>query len=431
MAIGRRVESGESSPMIPKTVRFAAVMSHPIQHYSPLFRALAAVPGLHVRVFYACDWGVKPYHDRGFATVFAWDVDLLSGYEHEFLPIRKRPRNMGFFDIDNPAITERLEEFAPHAIWLHGYGHRTIWRAASWAKGRAALLHFGDSELLHTRSAWKRWAKGLLLRRHFRRMDAFITIGDNNDAYYRFYGVPETKLFRGACPIDLARFQDAICSPEKPGRAAIRARFGLGPDGFVALLVGKLEERKRPLDLVEAVASLRSLGSEVSALLVGDGPLRSPIESRIVALGLSDFVKITGFVNQSEMPWVLEAGDVIVSASRFDPHPLVAAEGMAVGLPIVASDRVGCVGPTDAARPGVNALVYPCGDVPALAERLNELCGNEALRHRMSRASLELAPSQDVSVTVGAVVAALGALGLAPAGTRESGVRTVSLTGMP
>ena len=42
--------------------------------------------------------------------------------------------------------------------------------------------------------------------------------------------------------------------------------------------------------------------------------------------------------------------------SEKDPHPLAVTESMAAGNAVIASDRVGCVGPTDAARPGVNAL---------------------------------------------------------------------------
>src|SRR5205807_6858124 len=102
--------------------------------------------------------------------------------------------------------------------------------------------------------------------------------------------------------------------------------------------------------------------------------------------------------------------DVLVTASEVDPHPLVVSEGMAVGLPVIASDRVGCVGPTDSARPGVNALVYRCGDAADLADRLRELALDPALRSRMSAASRELAPTQDLSICADAVLRAIAAL---------------------
>jgi len=390
------------------TVRLAAVISHPIQHFSPLFRALAANPGLELRVLYCCDWGVADYRDPGFGTTFKWDVDLLSGYESVMLPIRRRPRTMSFLEIDNPGVTDALDAFRPDAIWLHGYSHRTIWRAAAWARGRARLLHFGDSELVHRRAAWRERLKAPILARHFARCDAFITIGDANEAYYERYGVPRSKMFRGAYPIDLARFRAAVAAPGRPSRAELRFRYGLSPSSFVAVLAGKLEARKRPLDFVDAIAHARAGGTPVQGLLVGDGPLRAEVDARIAARSLAGHVAVTGFVNQSEIPLVLEAGDVLVTASEMDPHPLVVSEGLAVGLPVVASDRVGCLGPTDSARPDVNALVFPCGDVPALASQLSRLVADPALLERLRLASRELAPTQDASVTASAVAKALG-----------------------
>ncbi len=67
--------------------RLAIVISHPIQYYAPIYRELAKLPGLELKVFFACDWGVQPSLDPGFGQTFAWDVPLLEGYAHEFLPI--------------------------------------------------------------------------------------------------------------------------------------------------------------------------------------------------------------------------------------------------------------------------------------------------------------------------------------------------------
>lgn len=391
----------------PGDLRFAAVISHPIQHYVPVFRELAAHPGFDVKVFYACDWGVKPYHDAGFNCRFAWDVDLLSGYEHEFLPQRHRPDGMGFWQIDHPAIGARLDAFQPHAIWLHGYGHRICWRAAAWARRRAALIHFGDSELVHHRSWWRRIVKTGLLRWHFGRCDAFITIGDNNDAYYRHYGVPDKKLFRGVCPIDLTRFRTTVASANAATLIDVKQRYGFPGTPLVALWVGKLEPRKRPGDFVAALHKVQSAGAPLGGVLVGDGPVRDDVERQIRHAGLADAVRITGFVNQGDMPLVLQAGDWFVTTSAMDPHPLVVTESMAVGLPIVASDRVGCIGATDTARPGVNALTFPCGDVDALADHLRTLMHDEPLRRRLAQASYELAGTQAPKATVKAVVKSL------------------------
>ena len=66
--------------------RLAIVLSHPVQYYSPWFRWLRANTALEFRVFYLWEAGVTAQPDPEFLTTFKWDVDLLSGYDSEFVP---------------------------------------------------------------------------------------------------------------------------------------------------------------------------------------------------------------------------------------------------------------------------------------------------------------------------------------------------------
>ncbi|MCA9052365.1 MAG: glycosyltransferase family 4 protein [Planctomycetaceae bacterium] len=370
----------------------------------PLFQHLARQLDVEIKVFYCCDWGVREYTDSGFGKSFAWDIPMLDGYESEFLPIRRRPRSLSFFEMDNPEVGSRLSEFQPDAVWVHGYTHRTSWRVLRWARGRARVLYFGDSELLSARGVGSRAMKRIVLPRYFARCDGFLTIGDNNEAYYRHYGVPAEKFHRGSFPIDVTRFREAVAGLTDDDRQQLRGTFGLSPNSLVVLFVGKLIDIKRPLDLVEAVARLTASHPRVEALVVGSGPLEASVRRRINELQLGNRIRLTGFVNQSEMPRVLWLGDVLAMCSEKDPHPLAVSESMSVGNAIVASDRVGCVGLTDSARVGENTLCYPCGDVPALADCLKRLAGDLDLLRQMQQRSRELAWTQDVTVARDAVV---------------------------
>ncbi|MFV0444362.1 MAG: glycosyltransferase family 4 protein, partial [Planctomycetaceae bacterium] len=334
--------------------RLAVVISHPIQHFVPLFQQLAQHPDVELKVFYCCDWGVREYTDPGFGRSFAWDIPMLDGYESEFLPIRRRPRSLGFFEIDNSEVGSRLSEFEPDAVWVHGYGHRTSWRVLRWARNRARVLYFGDSELLSARGVASRAIKRIVLPRFFARCDGFLTIGDNNEIYYRHYGVPEEKFHRGSFPIDVGRFHEAVAGLTDDDRQQLRGTYGLSPDSLVVLFVGKLVDIKRPLDLVEAVARLSASYPRVEALIVGSGSLEARVRRRIEELQLGSRIRLTGFVNQSEVPRVLWLGDVLAMCSEKDPHPLAVSESMAAGNAVIASDRIGCVGLTDSARVGEN-----------------------------------------------------------------------------
>jgi glycosyltransferase involved in cell wall biosynthesis len=170
------------------------------------------------------------------------------------------------------------------------------------------------------------------------------------------------------------------------------------------LFVGKLIGIKRPLDFVEALARLRDASPRIEGLIVGSGPMELQVRRRIQELQLEDRIRMCGFVNQSQIPRVLWTGDILAMCSEKDPHPLAVSEAMAVGNAIVASDRVGCVGPTDAARAGRNALTYPCGDIESLAARLRTLATDVLQRESMRRESWDLALSQDVEAASCAVV---------------------------
>lgn len=389
------------------TMRFAAVISHPIQHYSPIFTELASREGVTVKVFYLTDHGTRESYDEGFGQAFGWDVPLAEGHDHEFLSSSDQAPGFGFWNMDAPELPAKLAEFSPDLVWIHGYAHRANWRALLWTRKHARSLFFGDSELLHHRSLITRMIKTPLVRWFFRRCDAFFTIGDNNENYYRHYGVPERKLVRGACPVDMGRFT-LTTEQRNQFRAEIRDQFGIPQSALVMVFSGKFQNYKRPLDLLEALALLpKETGETVHLLFIGEGPQRLSMEQRAVELAIERQVHITGFINQKDMPRYLAAGDVLAVTSERDAHPLTVTEALPYGMPIIASDRVGCVGAADTARPGENALVYRCGDVAGLARQISKLLNSPELRLSMGEASRQLAPLQDVTVAADAVLSVL------------------------
>jgi hypothetical protein len=89
--------------------RLAIVLSHPVQYYSPWFRWLRAHTALEFRVFYLWEFGVTAQRDPQFGATFQWDVDLLAGYDSEFVPnVARDPGTHHFRGLDNPQLTARL-----------------------------------------------------------------------------------------------------------------------------------------------------------------------------------------------------------------------------------------------------------------------------------------------------------------------------------
>src|SRR5262249_39695769 len=146
-------------------------------------------------------------------------------------------------------------------------------------------------------------------------------------------------------------------------RAAARQAWGIDPDAFVVLFVGKLVISKRPLNVVRAIARLKR---RTTMLVVGSGPLEA--ELRTLARELSVDLKLVGFLNQTELGRAYAVADCLTLPSDFpETWGLVVNEALATGLPVIVSAAVGCA--PDLVDDGVTGFQYPLGHVDALAMR--------------------------------------------------------------
>ena len=98
--------------------RLAIVTTHPIQYYAPWFRHLAAGGDLDLKVFYLWDFGVTDKVDPVFGQAVRWDVPLLEGYEHEFVPNRsRRPDRSSSPHFSSPATSRWAVAFGIPVAW--------------------------------------------------------------------------------------------------------------------------------------------------------------------------------------------------------------------------------------------------------------------------------------------------------------------------
>ena len=374
--------------------RLAVVVSHPIQYYAPLWRALARAPGIELRVVFASRVGLDKTYDAEMKTSLAWATDLTGGYDHEFLPEAERFTRTGFH-LDNPSVSAALSRFRPQAVVLHGYGSKTLLRALLWCKlHRARALLMADSSS-HLAGGLKRRIKTALMPLLLRRYDAALTMGDRSEAHLAALGMPRARMVRTPTMMDemfwRARRERASL------RAATRAELGLSESDFVVLAAAKLSPRKRIGDLIAAAQGC-------TLLIAGDGEERERLEALAKARGID--ARFVGFVNIDRLPALYAAADVFAHPAENEPYGMVAVEAAIVGLPLVFTAETGAVGPTAIARPEVNTLVYPRGDVAALAARLARLRDDQELRARLGEASLLLSQEHDGAKSVAAVRAA-------------------------
>jgi glycosyltransferase involved in cell wall biosynthesis len=391
--------------------RVACLATHPIQYQAPLYRHLSRCRALDLTVFFLGDHSVREHYDAGFGARFNWDVPLLDGYRYEFLPCVGRRDALSFWQPFSYGLTSRLRAGDFEAVWVNGYAHQAALRAIAAARrsGLKVLMR-GESHLTsHPRSRARGMTKDLVLRPLFRVIDAFLAIGALNRDYYVHYGADPHRIFMTPYSVDNDFFRSRA-EQARPKREELRRELGLEPGRPVVLYASKIEERKRPDDLLEAFIRLSpDAGVEPHAYLlyVGDGERRTELERRVRALGWQS-VRFLGFKNQTELPSYYDLCDALVLPSEFEPWGLVVNEVMNAAKAVIVSDRVGAG--RDLVADGENGFVFSARDVAALTARLRQLVDDPNLMKRMGNASLALIATWNFGATERGLLDALAAV---------------------
>jgi glycosyltransferase involved in cell wall biosynthesis len=390
-------------------MRLAVVVSHPIQYYAPIWRALAARCDL--TVFYCLQMTPQQQAAAGFGTAFDWDVDLLSGYKSEFMHnVSLTPGTDHFGDCDTPEIGQWLRRGQFDALLVIGWHLKSYLQATIAAKRlRIPVLVRGDSHLETPRSALKRYAKAIINPFFLRFFDGALFVGTKSRMFYEHYYYPSRRLFHSPHCVDNGWFSSRATLD---ARRQIRQAYGITEDKFVVLFAGKLVPLKRPLDVVAAVAQSRITGRKVEVMVAGSGYLEAETLRTAGKLGVP--LHMLGFRNQTEMPAVYAASDALMLPSTSETWGLVANEALACGRPILVSKACGCA--PDLAGDGRAGLVAELGDIEAFAAAINSLIDRPLAAADISARS----NAHSVARAVDGVLAAADAVRRKPFHSRSS-----------
>jgi glycosyltransferase involved in cell wall biosynthesis len=162
----------------------------------------------------------------------------------------------------------------------------------------------------------------------------FVTTGLFGTQYLVSLGCPRDRVTAGLCPVDVSAWQARKVRATEHARAA-RAR--MQGAAFIVLAVSALTPEAGVLVLLESFARLLRVQPNSFLICVGEGALRKAVRPRLGELGLEARVSFPGAVNDDELATYYASADVVASVPIFQEWGTRILEGMACGLPVVAT----------------------------------------------------------------------------------------------
>lgn len=274
------------------------------------------------------------------------------------------PEGVEIVDLGAPKLRQALVPLArylrrrrPHAL------HAMMWPLPLLAIAARAIARVGTRIVGSEHTTLSTMPHGLrhravraLTALAYRKADGVVAVSEGvADDLAAFVGIPRDRITVIHNPLQLPATLPA------PGGAA--ARWPAGTKRILA--VGALKSEKNYPLLLRALAQVRER-VPASLLILGDGPLRSALETQVAETGLQDAVTFAGFETD---PWpYYAAADVFVLSSDFEGFGNVLVEAMYAGLPVVSTDCPN--GPSEILRGGKFGSLVPCGDEAALASAI-------------------------------------------------------------
>jgi glycosyltransferase involved in cell wall biosynthesis len=167
-----------------------------------------------------------------------------------------------------------------------------------------------------------------------------------------------------------------------PSASRQELRDALGFSGPTLAFAGRLTAQKDLGVLLDAVAAC----PHVALVIAGDGPERERLERRLGELRLADRVRLVGPLERAAVLELFAAADACVLSSSWENFPHTVVEALAVGTPVVSTAAGGV---PEVVEDGVNGLLVPVGDAPALAGAIRRLVADQALAHTLAAAAAQ------------------------------------------
>ena len=352
--------------------RLAIISTHPIQYYAPIFRLLHKRGNIAVMVFYTWGHETEEKYDPGFGKNVKWDIPLLDGYPYRWVKnTASKPGSSHFCGIVNPDLTRQISDWSPDALLVFGWAYNGHLSAIRYFGGRIPVYFRGDSTLMAKRKGIENLLKKIFLIWLYKHINCAFYVGVNNKNYFQYYGLKENQLVFAPHAIDNDRFG----ADHSIAATKLRSSLGVRAQETLILFAGKFE----PVKNVEALlnAFIQSAAADAHLLLVGNGVDEIRLKASAKRSRKKGRIHFMDFQNQTYMPVLYQAADLVCLPSISETWGLGVNEAMACGKAILVSDRVGCA--IDLVKENYNGAIFRHNQIGDLIDKITQLANSKSI----------------------------------------------------
>jgi len=292
-------------------------------------------------------------------------LDGIDGVDMEFVGIEPfdKYKNKHVFFTSIPRIRRIVKNFQPDLVFAPYLTSNGLSAALSWKGPLVVSTVGGDVLEQEGQAGWRIRLREMIIKFVCKRADVINPVSQAiYDKLIRL-GVPASKLFQLPFGVDTDRFHPAPDMPRPKTKKIICTR--------------KHEPVYDILTVIDALASLKSMGTEFHCTFTCEGTLLEKHKARAESAGLHDHVTFTGNLPYARLPELLRESDVYISASLSDGTSVALLEAMASGLLPVVSRIPANLPWIEHGRTG---LLFETGRADTLAEALTRAMDDATLR---------------------------------------------------
>jgi glycosyltransferase involved in cell wall biosynthesis len=356
------------------------LLSHPIQYQSPLIKSISSTKNIKLKVLYESHFSLKKYYDKEFNKIIKFDVDLIKGYESNFITKKKKINIFQYFI----AVKKIINQFKPDFIWIHGYETlRKIVIIILCKSLNIKVLVRGESNLIDQGRLY-------LFSRFFffNLIDFFVhkymAIGKKNYDFYRKF-VKKDKISFFPYVVDNSYFQRKVSTSKIND---LKNKFKIKKNSLVFLYSGKIISKKNVKILLKSFVELKIKNSFL--FIVGDGIELNKLKNEFNQKNII----FTGFVNQSQLIIYYNLSKIFVLPSKYEPWGLSVNEAMNCNNALLLSSNVGCG--ADLLKKNKNGLIFRFNQKKDLKLKMLNFVRNRRKLFKMRKFSKKIINNWDI-----------------------------------